>query len=415
MTAGEPGASGRLARRGAAMAALIAVGAVLVVALGSGPEKGARRTVDAPSAAPTDPLAHLWVDKTGGACERAEQPRVQALGVACGSFAEAYAAALPGDIVLVAAGTFPGQQLVADPTKTGEAPVTFAAVPGQRVRLRDTSPDGHSLQLGRADATEPPPDDLVFRDLALVDEFYVYPGTRRVAFEGITARKFFIRCGSAITIAGGDFSDERATAVPTISGPAGLRRHRSALDRCGDDAAPSRDIVIERTRFHRIWRPRGSADHRECLHVQGVDGLVVRGSRFEECLGNTAAISVNADPSDSPIDGVLIEGNRFWRTYRDGDCCPGPSGEGPALNLSADAEGYDVTFRDNRLLETGGIVAQAAPGPSGILVEANELETAPTCALAAPDYVWRDNVARAGEWDADCDDGGNRVEPAAQD
>jgi len=366
-----------------------------------------------PPPAPAAGKAHVWVDTNGGACTRSSTPGEYADAAACPSFSAAYTVALCGDVVHVKAGAYGGQLLSYSPSKADTCkgqPVVIEAADGEVVTLSDDTVDNKTLQLGRESALGPR--DILFRDLILADEFYMYPGTRRITIEGFTAHKFFIRCGHDVTLRGNTWTDPKATGVPTISSAWTIGIPPGASDVCADSSVPSSRIMIENDYFFRIWRPNGdSSSHRECLHVMGADGLTIRNSRFHECLGNTAAISLNIH-GGSVVQNIVIEGNSFWRTY-DGGAYPQPTGEGPAINIGGGAAGeqeVEVLIRFNTWYQSGTVTPLADPTGDGIVLDANLfLRSVPSCSGQLQSYTWRYNVAESGTWGASCDDGGNAV------
>jgi hypothetical protein len=102
--------------------------AVLALA-GCGGDGGGERTAAAPN------TANLWVAPTaGGAPKRCATPCAYDAAAAYGDFRSAYEAARPGDVVRVKAGRYGAQKL--GPTNQDlDAPVTFQAAHGEKVRL----------------------------------------------------------------------------------------------------------------------------------------------------------------------------------------------------------------------------------------------------------------------------------------
>jgi len=356
--------------------------------------------------------ANVWVDRNGGACARSRDPREYEDAAACASFEAAYAVASCGDLVVVKAGRYSGQLLTYSSGK-GDAckgsPVALEAEPGETVTLAATSVDAKSLQVGQESLLGAR--DLTFRGFSLAGAVYLYPGARRITLEGLTGRSFFLRCAHFVTLRGNTWTDPQATSVPTISSAWTIGIPSGAEDVCGSTGAPSTEILIENDRFFRIWRPRGdTSSHRECLHIMGADGLTIRNSRFHECLGNTAAISLNVH-GGSKIENTVIEGNSIWKTYNAG-AHPQPTGEGPAFNIGGGDcdQNIEALIRFNTLHLTGGVAALACPTGDGILFDSNLwLRSALPCSGRQTDYTWRYNIVESGTWGALCDDVGNRV------
>jgi hypothetical protein len=369
--------------------------------------------------------ANVWVDTNGGACTRSAAAGPYRDATACPTLDAAYQAAQPGDAVLItcrqaACDLGDADQTVhGDPSKTGREPVAFGPAPGKSLTTGKLAFQGAATDGGVA------PSHIAVdgRRRWAMDELYLYPGAADIVVRGVKAAKFYIRCAFAVTVEGSEFTDRTATGVPTISSAFGQPVPEAAAGDCGP-GAPARDVTLRGNDFHDIWKPVGCGNdecHRECLHVQGVDGLRIEGNRFHGCLGNTAAISFNIHDG-STIRGVEVVGNSFARSYEDIDDagCPGPddclrrSGVGAKLSIhfsASTSDGCEAVIRGNRFAGGGRhISAECAERGAGIVVERNVFDQAPGCELEAASYTWRGNVARAGVWEPECDDGGNRIE-----
>jgi chitodextrinase len=326
----------------------------------------------------------------------------------CKSFGRAYRAAEPGGVVEVGGGTYASQTIDSDPSKTSSADVVFRPAAGQSVTIAEDL----DFQSGS---------HITVEDMRILDRPYLYPGTSDVTLRGIVASKFYLRCAHDITIVDSEFTDRNATGVPTISAAGTVTIPSAGRERCPSTSTPSSNVVIDNVYFHEIWRPEGdSSSHRECLHVMGVDGLLIRSSRFHECLGNTAAISFNIHNSSYVAD-VLVENNFFWKTYDDttgsGSSRRG-TGSGTHIHLSDDpSSGCEITIRFNTMALGGlGVTTFCPERGAGVVIDSNVFEKTIPCSGSgsppnqAETYTWRHNVAHEGSWGSPCNSNGtNRV------
>jgi hypothetical protein len=377
---------------------------------------------------PEATLANLWVDDDGGTCTRSDTLVAYDDAAACGSasstsstrFQTAYNAASCGDTVNVKAGTYNGQQMLrgtlAD-TCDGN-PVTFAAAPNETVLLQANSvTDANSLALGVGAGTSRPPRDLIFDGIDYEEGFYVFPGARRIEVANFEAQNFTMRCGVEITVSDGLVTNPLLeSGVPRIAAVSTSDEIATGeTDACDDgDASESKDIVIDGVRFYQIW-PQTSDDHLECLHVMGVTGLIVRNSIFEECHGNTAALSFNED-STTDMQDILVENNLFWKTtnvYTG----PGELGTGVGPSIATAAETQELTIRFNTMVESGHFTRQATPAGDGIIIDSNvwdsEAMHTGRCIGVSQSWVWRYNIAGTESWAAACNDDGGTNQVAS--
>jgi hypothetical protein len=401
-----------VARRLAALLVVtIATAAIALRAGGSGDAPALREASPPPPSA--EDVVNVWVDPDGGTCRRGPAPARYDSAAACGSLQQAHEAALPGDVVvLTCPGTLCDYGSEPQALEDDKGSVTFRPASGKEIVTGDVrfQPAGSITLEGEGRWT-------------LDDDFYAYPGAADITVRGVKAAKFYIRCAFRVTVEESVFTDRVATGVPTISSSFGQPVPDEAARVCGP-GAPARDITLRSNDFHEIWKPVGCSNtecHTECLHVQGVDGLRIEGNRFHDCLANTASISFNVH-DHSTIRGVEVVGNSFARSYEDVDDadCPGPgdcpqrSGIGDKLSIhfsTTSADGCEAVIRSNTFASGGRHISAECPERgAGIVVEENRFDVAPGCEAQAPTYTWRGNVARAGVWEPECDDGGNRIE-----
>ena len=414
-----------------AVAAVVAATALVLALAGSGSPTPPAATggvagepTPTPTPTPAEDAVNLWVDPDGGTCRRGSAPAAYADDAACGTLDAAFQAAEAGDVVVLGCDRevcdFGGEpQTIRGAGRSSSAHVTFRPASGRRILTGDVRFQG------AADEGAVAPEHITLDGedrWTLGDDFYVYPGAADITVRDVSAAKFYIRCGFDVTVEGSEFTDRTATGVPAISSPFGQAVPPGEADVCSA-GVPARDVTLRGNHFHEIWKPVGCPNaecHRECLHVEGVDGLVIEGNRFEKCLGSTAAISFNIH-DDSTIRRVQVVDNDFRETYEDIDDagCPGPAdcpervGTGSKLSIhfsATSSSGCEAEIRRNTFA-TGGrhISAECPERGAGVVVEANTFDIAPGCEAEADGYTWRDNLARSGVWEPDCDDGGNRI------
>jgi hypothetical protein len=195
----------------------------------------------------------------------------------CQSFDRAYRAAAPGQLVEVAAGSYGGQNIPGDGSKTSEADVVFAPAPGAAVSLSGLDVRGSHAEV---------------RDIhtGFVD---VGGGT----ITDVTVRN---GGGSGVFIGGG------TSQVRIIGGSYGAGSPNVAPVKIQGSPAPS-DITFDGVIFHDAVRTDPAA-HLECIYAADVQRFTVRNSQFRNCaimdLFITKLSGVN--PRD-----VLIENNFF--------------------------------------------------------------------------------------------------------
>jgi hypothetical protein len=224
----------------------------LAVFLGTCPTS----TVSTHSARPSVRPA-LFVSATGldsGRCTRAEP---------CASFDRAYHVARPGQVVEVAPGKYPDQNVSSDPAKTSSTKVIFRPSLGAVVSTGAVNVDGarhvefRGMVLNGANANE---------------------GSQDVTFRNITSTSLYITSAADIRVIGGSYG-------PDIDSDNG--QIRAGCPTC----PPSRNVLIDGALFHDAVLSPGSDAHVECLQVGDVDGLVIRSSRFVNCETHNVFIS----------------------------------------------------------------------------------------------------------------------------
>jgi hypothetical protein len=236
----------------------------------------------------------------------------------CATFARAYAAASPGDVVAVAPGTYGEQQLLFDPTKTSSDDVVFRAVAGtatiggvdfgtdrtkggaSHVTLEGLTVNGDiSIPgCGVPDGTACPPDDqspgndLTFKDLRV---------------KGPTA--FYCASCSNVKLLGGVWGPD------TYECRAGFGSSHPEIQSAFSQVKRAHGILIDGTVWQNFARC-DTGDHTECLQIEPADDLTIRNSIFKNCdtmdvnIANDLANSNSAAGYRAP-NNILIENNVF--------------------------------------------------------------------------------------------------------
>jgi hypothetical protein len=250
-----------------------------------------------------DGPASVWVSTTGSdsTCTRLDS------GKPCKTLNRAYRVAQAGDQVEIAAGSYPQEDVLDDPTKTSEADVIFRpAIGAADVVVDDIDVWG---------------DHIEFRRLKLNVDFYAKCGADDVTLRGSKARLFFIR------------SAKRISLIDTEFGPSDDISQIGHTEEC--QFAPE-NIVLDQVFMHDYENP---STHMECVTIQAANNIVVRNSRFLRCQDFDIFIKPR-----SPVltyTNMVFENNWFAK--------PEPTGSA-AISLSLPDGGStmkNVTFRNN--------------------------------------------------------------------
>jgi hypothetical protein len=231
----------------------------------------------------------------------------------CRSFDRAYSLAHAGARIVVAPGSYPPQTINAN-GRTG-APVIFAPAPGGKVTIPDElNVYGSHIEFQRMK----------------VGDWYVRAGAEDVTFRAMSARLFFIRSATNIRVLGGSVGGIDDGSAPTIGST-----YQSSV--------PSRDILIDRVRFHDITRRAAPNTHVQCLFVQSVAGLTVEDSSFRNCdifdvyVNN---IGIGPVPSNLLFENDLFAaatGGGFYSLYVRND--PGDTIDGLVIRYNSMLQG----------------------------------------------------------------------------
>lgn len=225
---------------------------------------------------PTNGTGNLWVDTNGGSCIRVATASTYVDAQACNSFAAAYTAAISGDTIGVAAGSYPNQFFaggVGASQSPGNKTLLFRGEIGNRVR---------QIHFGSPNMT--------------FDGIVVNAGatkTSGAAFEN-GGRSFVFKNGSI-----GNVVDEKGALI-TGTG-----------------------AVLDNVMFHDVVL-RGAGVHLECIMFLSAERLILRNSTFRNCgiMDISVGIADWWTPLPPPYGNVTIENNWFGNSrFDNGGCC----------------------------------------------------------------------------------------------
>ena len=195
----------------------------------------------------------------------------------CRSFARAYSVASPGSTVIVRRGSYSSQRLTFDLRKESGRDVVIRAAPGSNVTVRGTI-------------------NVLARHVELRG-FHTHVWAVRSPATDVTLRSVF---ADHFVIAG-------ATEVSVLGGTLGPAKNATNLITTASvyGIKPSQDVLLDGLTF-RSYRGTGSYSA-PCLRVDGVVGLVVRGSMVSDC-DDGGLLFASAGPAGPPRD-VTLENN----------------------------------------------------------------------------------------------------------
>jgi hypothetical protein len=209
----------------------------------------------------------------------------------CRTFGRAYRVATPGTVVELAAGSYAGETVNPDATKTSSTDVLFRPASGAQVAFTG------SLHVHAS--------HFEFRDLT-VNQVEFYREADDITFRNVVTRGVWMWGPSNISFLGGEIT-------------CGFCAYHPILSNGGSDSAPPRNILFDGVDFH-DWHSVGG-EHTECLQIGGGDGLTIRNSIFRNCgtgnggLGATGSIFIGFFGFGGPVTkNVLLENNFIYRS-----------------------------------------------------------------------------------------------------
>jgi hypothetical protein len=273
----------------------------------------------------------------------------------CRSFDRAYRVASPGAVVEVAAGSYPGQAIDPDSSKSSSSDVIFRPASGAAVSMSgELEANGSHFEL---------------RDMTL-NQVNFPDSANDITLRNVVNHGMWWQGSSNISILGGEIS----------CGACGYHSHMQ-----NSGTHPPTNILFDGVYFH-DWQSQGG-EHVECLQILGGDGITIRNSVFKDCgtanggLGATADLHLQAYSDPAPKN-ILLENDFFY-----------PSGN-PYVIQGEDFVNFDLRY--NSL--SGPILLYNGPSSgTGMDFVGNVLKASP---CNAQDNVaainWRYNVIQGG-------------------
>jgi hypothetical protein len=226
----------------------------------------------------------------------------------CATLARAYQVSSPGQTVSVAPGSYPGQTIPADASKTSTAHVTFLGngastgeivVEASHLTLQNFNTGGWTASQGTT--------DLTFRNV------------------NITHGEFFVNSATNVSVIGG-----------VVDGAGQYWVNGNQVKTMSSTAPVPSGILFDGVTIQNYRRDPSSSDHVDCLHVMSANGLTVRNSRFANCEAFDILFTMFLGPTPS---NILIE-NNFFR------CC-GSGFYSVQLGGGHGEDFHNVTIRNN--------------------------------------------------------------------
>jgi hypothetical protein len=197
----------------------------------------------------------------------------------CVTFDRAYHVAQPGQFVDVAAGSYPEQQLNSDSAKTSLAHVVFRPNAGASVALAGLVVYGSHL---------------TFQNMTVNGDWQTFHETDDVTFRNVTVNGgIFTQSSSNISVIGGSVG--------------GIQDYKPQFGAWPPETT-NQNILVDGVTFHDVTRTSDD-QHVECLLVAGIDGLVIRNSRFYNC--DVFDVSIGSMNGSPPPQNITIENNVF--------------------------------------------------------------------------------------------------------
>ena len=228
------------------------------------------------------PKANIWVDRSGGSCQRVSQPSGYVDAKACGDLAAAYGVAASGDTIVVNRGTY-GRQVLPRGTKR----LTIRNAPGSRPVFGTTTVDASNIKLVGV---------TIRRD----DD----PGKLVATLEAKGAKNTFVR----VHVNTRNMSVRQGIAA---SGDDNVFVNGSAFN-----VVDEKGVLVGGTRvtfvdfdFHDV-RVTDPSVHNECVYSNG-PRLTIRRSHFWRCPTMDLFITRGDWWDQPPYGGVTIENNVF--------------------------------------------------------------------------------------------------------
>jgi chitodextrinase len=197
----------------------------------------------------------------------------------CRTFDRGFRVAQPGQHVELAAGSYGGQSLRADPAKTSADDVVIRPAAGASVTTGSLTVNGAHVTL---------------RGFTVNGDWTTNDATDDVTFQNLVVNGgIYINSSSNVSVIGGSVGGTMDTHPQFASWPTGTHIE---------------NILVDGVTFHDIRRSN-DAVHGECLQIAGGVGVTVRNSTFSNCM--VFDLSITEYNGSGPPTDYLIENNVF--------------------------------------------------------------------------------------------------------
>ena len=292
---------------------------------------GAATAACAPSPAPS--AGTVYVAPSGSDANPCTQSQP------CLSFGRAYKAAAPGATVLVGAGTYPGQEISLDTSKTSAAPVVFEPA-GGAVTVNGT------FDFGQEQFDRLGPKGVTVRNMK-VTYLRSWRGSDNLTWENIDAVHFDIFDSTNVVVRGGDYGPCQAP-----------RDDLSCVSRI---AGTSRNVVVEGASIHDVTSTDLVRYHVDGMFIRGGSNIVVRNSKF---WGNMIT-NIRVQEQPCCVNANIVIENNWFNAPLQGD---GVTPRSDAINIDNPVVG-GVTVQFNSFAENAGPLVVAPAVVKGNLMQ----------------------------------------------
>jgi hypothetical protein len=248
----------------------------------------------------------------------------------CATLDRAYRAAASGQVVQIAAGRYPYQEIDADAAKTSNAHVVFEPAPGASVYIL-------TLAFGNGTGT-PAASHVTVRNIH-AGELQAFTPARDLTWINLDAGNFYVRGVQNLLIKGGDWGPCGSRGTPNCGG-------NSKID-YPQGEQPNDRITIDGALFH-DYRIENPSDHFECLFLAGGTNITIRNSRFVNC----EFFDIFTQYTGGSFDGLTISGNWFGQPWNG----QGAQNRSTAIELSPRGTPYaNVLLQRNSFADGTGV------------------------------------------------------------
>jgi chitodextrinase len=244
----------------------------------------AQVTVATGACTPPSGSANVYMSPSGSDANPCSQ------GQPCRTFDRAYRVASSGATVEVAGGSYPGQTINPDNSKTSTSDVIFRPASGASVTVTgEIEANGAHFEL---------------RDMT-IDQINFPRSADDITLRNVINHGMWMQGPSNISIIGGEITCATCN-------------YHSHIQNGGSDSRPPTNILFDGVYFH-DWQSQ-AGEHTECLQILGGDRVTIRNSTFKNCatanggLGATADLHISSYGTGPVTRNILIENNFFFRS-----------------------------------------------------------------------------------------------------